>query len=225
MFFAIPIQMSGDRGRRTVPVANACLIAVNVVAWLLLWPESWWVGPGTGILSPLTYGFVHANLGHLVFNMWFLWIFGNAVNRRIGNGYYMIAYLATILLVGLVARIFCSGYLLGASGGVFGVMAIALLLLPAARVEVAYLVTLPLTLLCGALAPPKSPLFWFIRWGTFRITTFVVVGAYLILEVISIVWWGLSWTNLAHLFGFVVGVAVVLQLPETLTMRYRAQMR
>ena len=45
----------------------------------------------------MLYGFSHASFWHLLFNMWALWVFGNPVNRRLGNGYYLLAYLGTIV--------------------------------------------------------------------------------------------------------------------------------
>lgn len=222
MFFPIPMQMTDGTRRRELPSANGVLILVNVVAYLLLSPESWWVGPGTGLLSLMTYGFVHASFTHLLFNMWFLWVFGNAVNRRIGNGYYLLSYFAAILLVGLIGRLLAGGYLLGASGGVYGVMGIALLLLPSASVEVHYLMVFPLTLLWGLFRRPEYPLFWFLRWGAFQVTALFAIVFYVLGEISLILLYGLNWTNLGHLLGFCAGIGAVLLMPVSLTMGSRA---
>ncbi len=42
----------------------------------------------------ITYQFVHANLGHIVFNMWALFFFGPAVERAMGGRRYLLFYLA-----------------------------------------------------------------------------------------------------------------------------------
>lgn len=220
MFFPIPMQMA-DETRGSVPVANTVLIAINVLAYLLLTPANWMVGPGTGLLSLMSYGFVHAGWTHLLFNMWFLWVFGNAVNRRIGNTNYVWAYLGAILVIGILARLLSPGYLLGSSGGVFAVLAIAMLLLPAVRVEVHYLALFPLTLLIGLFRRPKYGLFWFVRWGTANLQALVLIVLFVALELFGFLWWGLNWTNLGHLLGFVYGVAVVLLLPGRVTMGRR----
>ena len=102
---------------------------------MFLSPLTWAVGPGSGPWTILTYGFVHAGWWHVLFNVWYLWVFGNPVNRRIGNGYYLLTYLGTIILLGIFGRLLLPGYGLGASGGVFAVIAMMGLLMPAAKVE------------------------------------------------------------------------------------------
>jgi len=74
-------------------------MALNVLSFvfLCLFGWSWPVGPSTGLLSVLFYGFSHAGFRHLLFNMWALRVFGNPVNRRLGNGYYLLGYLGTLL--------------------------------------------------------------------------------------------------------------------------------
>lgn len=50
----------------------------------------------------LTYQFVHANLGHLVFNMWALYFFGPAVERVFGAKKFLLFY----LLCGISGAVF-----------------------------------------------------------------------------------------------------------------------
>src|SRR5437868_3197835 len=103
MFIVLPLQVKEQGGRDTIPLANACLIALNVMVFFLNEYLHWSlaVGSGTGFLTIVTYGFAHGGPGHLLANMWMLWLFGNPVNRRLGNGYYLLAYLGTLLALGL----------------------------------------------------------------------------------------------------------------------------
>ena len=80
-----------------IPLANALIVVLNVLAFSLGFSGGWYVGPGTGTLSVVTYAFAHASPWHLAGNMWILLVFGNPVNRRLGNAFYTLVYLATVL--------------------------------------------------------------------------------------------------------------------------------
>jgi membrane associated rhomboid family serine protease len=226
MLIPIPMRAHDESLSRTVPAANVVLIAINVFCHLFFDPAHWWVGPGTGLLSILSYAFVHGGMLHILFNMWTLWVFGNPVNRRVGNRYYVMIYLGSAAIVGLIARVFVNGPMLGSSGAVFAVMGVAFMLLPSVRVEVHYLALLPITLLIGLFRFPKYPLFWFIRWGTETISMLLLLAIFIALEFFGFLWWGfywgLNWTNTAHLLGFFCGIGAVLMLPSRISMRSRA---
>lgn len=220
--FLLPLELKRPTDNRTVGVGNCAIIALNVLVFLLGW--SWPVGTGCGPVSMLLYGFSHFNLWHLVANMWALWIFGNPINRRLGDAYYVLAYLGTILAIGLIASLCLSGAAMGASGAVFALMTVAMVLFPAARLEVAYLAFFPLTVLLGLIAPPKRYwLFWFLRWGTFGLRMYwclILIPLMLLAElclggVFLGVW---NWGTTAHLLGVICGVAIVLLLPTRITM-------
>jgi membrane associated rhomboid family serine protease len=77
----------------------------------------------------LTYGFAHADIWHLFFNMLGLWIFGSEVELVYGRREFYKLYLSLIILAGLcnTAIQFAVGEqhpMLGASGGVMGVAVI-----------------------------------------------------------------------------------------------------
>ncbi len=219
MFFCLPVSIDDPRQRQTVPIANSVLIAVNV---LVFWfSQALSVGPGTGFLSIFTYAFAHAGIMHLLGNMWVLWVFDNPVNRRIGNGYYVLAYVGTVVIVGLLARLLSGVGIMGSSGAIFAVMAICLLLIPSALVGVFYIAIFPLTLLVGLVAKPAHWVFWFIRWDRFKIRALwglLIVPA---LELWGLFWWGWNWTNIGHLLGLVCGMAFVLLLPAHISMNRR----
>jgi membrane associated rhomboid family serine protease len=86
----------------------------------------------------LTYGFLHdpENLTHILFNMLGLWIFGTDLEGIYGRAEILRIYLATIVVAGLVWVIVATvgqggpGVLLGASGGVMGMMILYVLHFP-----------------------------------------------------------------------------------------------
>ena len=72
----------------------------------------------------LTYMFLHADFGHIFFNLFILWMFGQAIENIWGTKRFLIYY----LLCGFGAAVLhlLSGipfsYTIGASGGVYGVL-------------------------------------------------------------------------------------------------------
>jgi membrane associated rhomboid family serine protease len=118
---------------------NKALILANVGVFILqmianpyllatfeLWPVQ------TGLFRPwqvLTYGFMHASLLHIFFNMFALFMFGSEVERLFGAKRYLIYYLSCVvgaalmhLIVIYVARDLPMAPTVGASGGVFGLL-------------------------------------------------------------------------------------------------------
>ena len=94
-------------------------------------------------LSLLTFMFLHANLWHFVGNMWFLWLFGDNVEARLGRLRFLIFYLLCGM-VGGVAHVALSWgsktVCIGASGAVAGVMGAYIMLFPKARIRTLILI-------------------------------------------------------------------------------------
>ena len=139
----IPIGTNYRMRRR--PWVNYALVAVNVVVYVLGWN-----GARANLAEMLPYllhpesprlyqffssMFMHGSLGHLLGNMVFLWVLGNAMNDRFGQAGYLAFYLGGGMLAGI-------GYLLlspnapvlGASGAISAVTGAYLVLLPRVRV-------------------------------------------------------------------------------------------
>jgi membrane associated rhomboid family serine protease len=216
MFIPIPIRLRDGRDFHAIPVVNGLLVVANVLIFWLGWHP--FVGPGTGLFSIVTYAFGHVGVWHLTGNMLALLVFGTPVNRRLGNGWYLVAYLGSAIFLGLFARLFSPGGLIGASGAIFAVIAIACLLLPSAIIEIWYFALFPVTLLIALLDRPKHWVFWFIRWDWFEIRAWWGLFFVPFLEFWGLFWSGWNWTNLGHLFGLMCGVGVVLLLPMRISM-------
>lgn len=82
----------------------------------------------------ITYSVLHLNYLHLALNLALLWWVGNIVERRIGSAALSAAYLASVVSAGVaiwLARMSSPhpGSSVGASGGIFGLLACALVLL------------------------------------------------------------------------------------------------
>ena len=89
------------------------------------------------MLALLTAMFLHGNIEHIAGNMLFLWVFGSAVEDRLGR----LNYLALYLLGGMVATLGYTAFntaspvpLIGASGAIAVAMGAYLVLLPRGRI-------------------------------------------------------------------------------------------
>ncbi len=89
-----------------------------------VWREPW------NVWKLLTYGFTHspADVFHVLFNMYALWLFGQELEGTLGRKEFLSFYLSTIVLAGIgwvaaqnVMHGAAGPSLVGASGGVMGV--------------------------------------------------------------------------------------------------------
>ena len=94
-------------------------------------------------ITLLTSMFMHGSFAHILGNMFFLMIFGDNIENRLGHGRYVIFYLLAGLLASLahVATTYLFGMdpsvpSLGASGAISGVLGAYLVLFPRRRVRV-----------------------------------------------------------------------------------------
>jgi len=88
----------------------------------------------------LSYGFVHDSRGvmHILFNMFTLWMFGNDVEAIYGRRNYLLLYLSLIVLSGLSWLVIVNltsdtvdqARIIGASGGIIGILMIYIMHFP-----------------------------------------------------------------------------------------------
>jgi membrane associated rhomboid family serine protease len=121
---------------RTVPSGVRTLLIATIVSFLLE------VGAGEDMFASLalwplqanfmpwqlvTYAFLHANITHLAFNMYGLWMFGSELENLLGRRALLQLYFASVLSAGIMQLLVTSlaggTYpTVGASGGVFGLL-------------------------------------------------------------------------------------------------------
>ena len=118
------------------PMTRSLLIA-NVVVFFLMpmlgsgFVENFALWPlGSGLFMPwqlLSYGFLHAGLTHLAFNMFGLWMFGAELERVWGQRRFAV-FFAVSVLVAALAQLLVTAWIgsnaptVGASGGLFGLL-------------------------------------------------------------------------------------------------------
>ncbi|MCI0410811.1 MAG: rhomboid family intramembrane serine protease, partial [Acidobacteria bacterium] len=85
----------------------------------------------------LTSMFLHGGIMHLVGNMWFLWVFGDNVEDRMGHFRYLVFYLICGVGAGLAHALLNLNSAIpavGASGAISGVLGAYMVMFPGTRV-------------------------------------------------------------------------------------------
>jgi len=212
---------------RRYPVVNVLLICANVVVFLYevslgprleefiatygfvpaalsslpALPFSAW--PGV-LLTVFTSMFIHGGWVHLIGNMWFLWIFGDNVEDRMGHGRYLVFYLlcgVTATMTQALINPFSDVPMVGASGAISGVLGAYMLLFPHSTV-----VTLvPLFFFVHLV---EIPAFFFLGfWALIQFLQGISTLPYAHLIKGGVAWW-------AHLGGFICGMILAKPFSE-----------
>ena len=183
IMLALPDELEG-RAKFALGAIPAVIFQIKeIVAEDAILPSS------IDFLSVITSQFLHGGWWHLIYNMLFLWIFGNNIEDAMGHWRFFVFY----LLCGIGAALINAGMepdsripTIGASGAISGVLGAYLLLYPRAKVLVlAFYMLLPLP-------------------------AFLVLGVWIVMQVANlggsqsnVAWW-------AHIGGFGVGMVLIL---------------
>lgn len=152
----------------------------------------------TSIITLISHSFLHADIIHLISNMFFLLICGFAVEAAIGHlkflGFYLLSGLGGGLLH-LWVNIDSDVPLVGASGAISGVMAMYLAVFRLRKIEFFY--------------------WFFIIVGYFRAPALFILPFYIGTEIYNYYTTPHSTTAfMAHIGGFIVGAASILITPK-----------
>jgi rhomboid family protein len=208
---------------RTFPIINVSLIIVNVLVFLFelslgsrtletfiaafgvvpfrtLSASQLHLSPAAVGIPYLTSMFLHGGWMHLIGNMWYLWIFGDNVEDRLGHFRYLVFYLLCGIGAGFVHTVMNAHSIIpsvGASGAIAGVLGAYVVSYPSARV---------LTLV---------PIFFFIQ--IIEIPALIVLGFWFVMQFLygtaslavstsantgGVAWW-------AHIGGFIIGIILL----------------
>jgi len=114
------------------------LAAINVAIFVLQIFTGSWFTESFMLISKdvftrpwilLTSMFLHADLSHLLFNMYALLMFGPLLEQRIGKKRFIFIYLLSGILAALISTLFYERAL-GASGAIMGMLGVIIMLLP-----------------------------------------------------------------------------------------------
>ena len=106
-------------------VANYFIATGNIDLFTLLANNRDLVKEGE-IYRLITSAFLHQNLFHLLFNMYALHVIGSQVESFVGKWKYLLIYLVSAITASLLSCVINTGWSLGASGAIFGLMGMLL---------------------------------------------------------------------------------------------------
>ncbi len=166
---------------------------------------------GQNLHTLFTSMFLHGGFLHILFNMWYLWIFGDNIEDILGRGKFILFYLGTGLVASLVHAFSGPASMIptiGASGAIAGVLGAYMILYPWARVHTAVI--------------------FFIIVHLVMVPAVVIIGLWFVLQVISAsVLWAAGTTAgvayWAHIGGFLAGMLLILPVWMKLRKRRRAR--
>jgi membrane associated rhomboid family serine protease len=216
----IPLRHTLER--KSTPIVNRALVAANVVvftAQLFLGPMTERIIQTFGfvparLVNPAAFHyagwevaitlvtslFLHGGFVHLLGNLIYLWVFGDAIEEGMGHVRYLLFYIASGAVGSLTHTILFPGSLtpsIGASGSIAGILGAFLVLRPHARI-----VTLFPLVVYWAMAEIPAVLFLPVWLGMQFFNGFLALraasGTY---EVAGVAWW-------AHVGGFVFGAMI-----------------
>jgi membrane associated rhomboid family serine protease len=211
----IPIR---DTQRTTrFPIMNWLIIIANVLAFMLeyftstdfsnLFISAFALTPANVSLSNpyslipfITHMFLHGSWYHLLSNMWFLMIFGDNIEDRLGSLRYLLFYLLGGISAALL-QYFVDPSLtvptLGASGAIAAVMGAYFVLYPASRV----VTFIPIFFFGGFIRLPAILYLgvWFVMQIFSGFSSFVIGSG---TDASGVAWW-------AHVGGFLFGMLCV----------------
>jgi membrane associated rhomboid family serine protease len=206
MFFPIRATVSSRR----LPVFTIGLILANlIVVWHEANLRSWDFDPfifrwasipahlqhpdAHAVLTIFTSMFLHSGWMHVIGNMWFLWIFGDDLEGRLGRFHFLAFYFVSGLvsdLAHMASNPASTMPVVGASGAISGVLGGYLFMFPGATVTCVYVLGRPRTIELPALA---FLLFWFLMQ---------------VADALSGVESGIAWY--AHIGGFAAGFVLAI---------------
>lgn len=133
MLLFLPYKVDVHSSRK--PFANY-LVMISIVAVFAL-QESYLKGrtdpfllTGWSVKELFGHMWLHSGYLHVIFNLIFLWVFGNAVCSKVGNLLYLPLYVVTGLLAAVTHILFDDRIAVGASGAIFGIVGAYFLLFP-----------------------------------------------------------------------------------------------
>ncbi|WP_186019631.1 rhomboid family intramembrane serine protease [Burkholderia gladioli] len=112
------------------------LVGPNLVDRFALWPAT---SEAFRVWQLLSYSLLHAGVVHLTYNMMGLALFGRDLERLLGSARFLVLYVSSVIAGGLTQlavqqAVSTAAPTVGASAGVFGVLAAYAVRLPKRRV-------------------------------------------------------------------------------------------
>ncbi|MCS7270849.1 MAG: rhomboid family intramembrane serine protease [Gemmataceae bacterium] len=177
---------------------NWVLIGITIALYPLCGADTDYAGYrvllvlGEGRFGLIGHVLVHADWIHLLGNMYFLWLFGNAVCAKVGNGVYVLIYFTLGIVAGIAALV--TGFIpsVGASGAINGIVGMFLVWFLLNEVDVFYV--------------------FFFEGGFFSVSSGWLILFWTVFDIWGLIQGGDHINYVAHLAGLVAGIGLAIAL-------------
>jgi len=185
------------------PFVVYVLVILNVLAYIFTYslsdpgavistygfvPARFFADPGGEWVTIFTSMFLQGGLLHILGNMWFLWIFGDNIEDRLGHFgfavFYLLSGVAAAFAQGIVSAA-SDAPMIGASGAISGVLGAYILLYP------------------------RAIILSLIGWFPIPVPAFIYLGYWLLIQLLGnftgqqgVAFW-------AHIGGFIAGMVLI----------------
>ena len=180
---------------KSTPYVTYALIAINVIIFIVSLTDfetiinTYGFKPSEFVLiTIITSMFLHGGIGHVFGNMWYLFMFGDNVEDRLGKVKYVIFYMLAGLAATLthyITNISSSIPAIGASGAISGVLGAYIVFFPHAKVH--------------TIGP---------FYQRFTIPAYTMLGLWFLMQFLGVFAGEGGIAFFAHIGGFVFGAAV-----------------
>ena len=183
------LQFEIDQGKMTEAEAKGILEEVRNEGSGVLILRSWRLREFFGHM------WLHGGVIHLLGNLIFLWVFGNAVCSKIGGWFYFPLYIFFGLSAAFFHQLFIggSGGMVGASGAINGVVEMYLFYFAENDITCFFTVTLG-------------------DWHRFTVSSYKVISVFLLFDILGAILGGSGVAYFAHLGGFAAGFGLAMLL-------------
>ncbi|MBI1374042.1 MAG: rhomboid family intramembrane serine protease [Phycisphaera sp.] len=208
VFMLVPYKV--DVTLHRPPLANPVLIMFTVLASAFMMNPVMEGGDaynamvlhGFSPIGLLGHMLLHGGWMHLLGNMLFLWVFGNAVNAKVGDRWYVPIYIWLGLAAALTHVCMDGHPAIGASGAINGIVGMYIVLYPRNQV---------------------TCLLWILwKFRTFDVSGYVLLGVFFLFDLHGAMTGGGGVAYFAHVGGFIAGALTAAVLLSLGLVRMRA---
>jgi membrane associated rhomboid family serine protease len=196
----IPYKLESTFTR--IPYTNVALIVITSIIFFLpeqIFPMSeqqsfvlhdW---DASGLLGNM---FLHGSFFHLLGNMLFLWIFGNAICAVVGNAAYLFLYISLGIVAGVTHLAIDGHPAIGASGAINGIVGMALVFFPRNKIHSWYFFAIPIL--------------WLFKAGKFATKAYWLVLYWLVFDILGSMGSPDGIAHWMHIGGFAGGMIIAM---------------
>ena len=178
------------------PISNIVIVILSIICFFIpFFSESVFylmILKGWNVVGLVGHIFLHANIFHLLGNMFMLWIFGNAICARYGNFKFILFYLITGVIGGSCHLLLSDQPIIGASGAINGVIGAFLILYPKNKVNI--------FIWFFSLFPPT----------TIKIPSIILILIWFIFDIVGAIGGIGNTAFVAHIGGLISGILITI---------------